>query len=179
MEDYPKDWAHTAHCLTPLSVISLCLRLSIQPPHAIQMPSFSSSSVVRTADPSLLLEVTHFLVQNSPSETVHIVRGNIPENVNVILASDLVITLSGTLDRMKIRSTDIAISAVALHFKQYLETARRTDIYGALDIRANTTCVECRPTRPEYNLKHIYRRNRWSSEAYVVCPIRFDTCLHL
>ncbi|KIM89006.1 hypothetical protein PILCRDRAFT_207924 [Piloderma croceum F 1598] len=122
MEGYPKDWAHTAHCLTPLSVISLCLRLSIQPPHAIQMPTFSSSSVVRTADPSLLLEVTHFLVQNSPSETAHVVRGNIPENVNVILASDLVITLSGTLDRMKIRSIDIAISAVALHFKQYLET---------------------------------------------------------
>jgi hypothetical protein len=89
------------------------------------MPSFSSSSIVRTADPSLLLHVTHFLVQNTSSDIVHIVRGNMPQGVDVLLASDLVITLVGTFNHVKIPSTDIANSAVALHFKRYLETVRK------------------------------------------------------
>ena len=92
-----------------------------------EMPSFCFSAVVRTADPTLLLDITHFLVQNSPSETIHKVRGNVPENVDVLLASDLVITLSGTLDHVKIPSADIAKSTVTLHFKRYLETAREAD----------------------------------------------------
>jgi hypothetical protein len=92
------------------------------------MPSFSSSSVVRTSDPSLLLEATHFFVQNSPSETIHRVRGNIPGDVDVHLATDLVITLSGTFDRVRISSMDLAKSAVALHLKNYLQMARKTHI---------------------------------------------------
>lgn len=91
------------------------------------MPSFSSSSIVRTADTSLLLDITHVLVQNSPSDIVHTVRGNFPEDVDVLLTSDLVITLLGTLDRVKISSTDIEKSAVALHFKRYLQAVRKAD----------------------------------------------------
>jgi hypothetical protein len=144
------------HCLIfPLSAISLCLRLSSF--NQVQMPSFSLSSIVRTADTSLLLDITHVLVQNSPSDIVHIVHGNFPEDVDVLLASDLVITLLGTLDRVKISSTDIEKSAVVLHFKRYLQAVRKVDENHCRDIYPKMTCVECWPARPEHSLKRIYR----------------------
>jgi hypothetical protein len=121
------------------------------------MPSFSSSAVVRTADQTLLLNVSHFLVQNSPSQTIHTVRGCVPENVDVLLDSDLVITLSGTLNRVKVPCIDIAKSAVTLHFKSYLETARNAPMTVWQSFLLTPTYVERRPARPEYNLKHIHR----------------------
>ncbi|KZP31428.1 hypothetical protein FIBSPDRAFT_925697 [Athelia psychrophila] len=86
------------------------------------MPSFSYSAALRIDNPSLVIETTHFLVHDLPSETTHTVYGSVPTDVDVLLASDLVITISGTLDRVRLSSMDISKSAVALHLKRYLET---------------------------------------------------------
>jgi hypothetical protein len=89
------------------------------------MPSFSYSSVVRiAADTSLILELTHLLFHSTQSDTVHNIHGTFPDNVDVLLASDLVLSISGSLDRVKVSSQDISKSAVVLHLQQYFQTAR-------------------------------------------------------
>lgn len=89
------------------------------------MPSFSYSSVVRiAADTSLMLQTTHRLFYNNQSDTVHNVRGTLPDDIDVLLASDLVLSFSGSLDRVKLSSQDISTSAVVLHLRRYFQTAR-------------------------------------------------------
>lgn len=121
---------HTACWTLPPSVNSLRLL------RFYKMPSFSYSAALRIDNPSLVIETTHFLVHDLPSETTHMVYGSVPTDVDVLLASDLVISISGTLDRVRLSSMDISKSAVALHLKRYLETVcfnvmckRVTDCY--------------------------------------------------
>jgi hypothetical protein len=90
------------------------------------MPSFSLSSVARATSEhfSLSLRARHYLVVGSQSRTYH-VKARFPEAVDVILASDLVITLSGVVDGVNISSQDILASAATSHLVHYLKTVRK------------------------------------------------------
>ncbi|KAI8986096.1 hypothetical protein BD414DRAFT_487640 [Trametes punicea] len=85
------------------------------------MPSFASSSEVRdTANGVLLvLRGRHVLVAGSPSDDVRTIKGPLPDGVDVTLESNLVISLSGIFDRVKIDSRDIQCSAIANHLVNY------------------------------------------------------------
>jgi len=87
------------------------------------MPSFSSSSVVRVASEhfSLSIQARHCLLIGSPSHTYDI-SARFPGGIDVLLSSDLVLTLSGVVDRVKVSSKGILVSAVAGHLVRYLET---------------------------------------------------------
>lgn len=95
-------------------------------PDSTKMPSFSYSATLRTENPSLVIEATHCLVHGLLSETTHTMLGSVPTNVDVLLDSDLVITISGTLNRVRLSSLEMSKSAVALHLKRYLETVNVT-----------------------------------------------------
>lgn len=89
------------------------------------MPSFSYSSAVRiAADTSLMLQTTHLLFHTNQSDTVHNVRGTFPDDIDVLLSSDLVLSFAGSLDRVKVSNHDISKSAVVLHLQRYFQTAR-------------------------------------------------------
>ncbi|KAI0647992.1 hypothetical protein C8Q79DRAFT_543665 [Trametes meyenii] len=85
------------------------------------MPSFTFSSDVRDSTDGLLLvlRARHILVAGSPSDDTHIVKGRLPDGVDVILESDLVIALSGTVNRVPIDASDIQCSAIARHLLNY------------------------------------------------------------
>lgn len=95
-------------------------------PDSTKMPNFSYSAILRTENPSLVIEATHCLVHGLPSTTTHTMFGSVPTNVDVLLDSDLVITISGTLNRVRLSSLEMSKSAVALHLKRYLETVNVT-----------------------------------------------------
>ncbi|KAH9936256.1 uncharacterized protein B0H18DRAFT_1113675 [Fomitopsis serialis] len=86
------------------------------------MPTVSSSSAVRTSTGhfSLALRARHVLVAGTASENVRSIKGRLPEGVDVILDSDLVIALSGVVDTVKIPGHVIERSAVARHILDYL-----------------------------------------------------------
>lgn len=86
------------------------------------MPTVSSSSVVRTSTDhfSLALRARHVLVAGTASENVRTIKGRLPEDVDVILDSDLVIALSGTVNTVEIPGHVIERSAVARHILDYL-----------------------------------------------------------
>ena len=90
------------------------------------MPTISSSSAIRTSSDhfSLVLRTRHFLVAGTVSENVSIIKGRLPADVDVILGSDLVIALSGTVDAVKIPGHVIQRSAVARHVLEHLRAVR-------------------------------------------------------
>ncbi|KAJ8501927.1 hypothetical protein ONZ51_g293 [Trametes cubensis] len=85
------------------------------------MPSFASSSEVRdsTDGTLLVLRARHVLVSGVPSETVRTVKGRLPDDLDVILQSDLVIALTGMVNRVNICSRAIQCSAIANHLLNY------------------------------------------------------------
>ncbi|KAH9841511.1 uncharacterized protein C8Q71DRAFT_333494 [Rhodofomes roseus] len=121
------------------------------------MPTFCSSSAVRTSTGqfSLSLRARHILVAGDPSDTVRTVKGRLPEGVDVILDSDLVITLSGLVDAVKVPGHVIQRSAVARHVLDHLRTNAGQLGLGAIsklyvdedDGRAKFSLSSSRPLR--------------------------------
>ncbi|KAI9058434.1 hypothetical protein FKP32DRAFT_1597527 [Trametes sanguinea] len=85
------------------------------------MPSFATSSEVRDKanGVQLVLRARHVLVSGSPSHELYTVKGRLPDEVDVILESDLVVSLTGIVNRVKIDSRDIQRSAIAGHLLSY------------------------------------------------------------
>lgn len=90
------------------------------------MPTIISSSAFRTSNDhfTLAMRARHALVAGTTSENVRTIKGRLPEGVDVILASDLVIALSGVVDAVKIPGHVIQQSAVARHVVDYLKVVR-------------------------------------------------------
>ncbi|KAG0696386.1 hypothetical protein DFH29DRAFT_1004604 [Suillus ampliporus] len=86
------------------------------------MPSFSSSSSIRAASEHRLLNVkiVHKLYHISPSNVVHKVRGRLPKELDVLLFSDLIFSISGSLDGQKVPADVIAHSALMRHLRNDL-----------------------------------------------------------
>jgi hypothetical protein len=88
------------------------------------MPSFECKSVVRVFSDafSLALKSRHHMIVGSAFDAITSTKARLPDNVEVLLASDLVLSLSGTLDGTTISSQDLMNSAVTNHLLNYLET---------------------------------------------------------
>jgi hypothetical protein len=86
------------------------------------MPRLSASAAVRANSDkfSLCLNVRHRLAVGSVSDIAH-QRSGFPDDVDVVLATNLILTLSGKMDNVKISSESIVESAIAHHLSAYLE----------------------------------------------------------
>ncbi|KAG2145862.1 hypothetical protein DEU56DRAFT_910145 [Suillus clintonianus] len=90
------------------------------------MPSFSSSSSIRAASEHCLLniKIVHKLYHGSPSNVVHKVKGRLPKELDVLLLSDLIVSISGSLDGQTVPADSIAHSALVRHLRSDLNEAR-------------------------------------------------------
>jgi hypothetical protein len=90
------------------------------------MPSFSSSSSIRAASEQCLLNVkiVHKLYHGSPSNVSHKVKGRLPKELDVLLLSDLIFSISGCLDGHTVPTDAIARSALMRHLRNALNEAR-------------------------------------------------------
>jgi hypothetical protein len=87
------------------------------------MPRNLSASVAVRAKSdkfSLCLNVTHHLAVGSGPNTTYL-RNCHPDDVDVVLATNLVLTLSGKVDNVRIPSETIIKSAIAHHLRAYLK----------------------------------------------------------
>ncbi|KAG1749226.1 hypothetical protein EDB19DRAFT_1681397 [Suillus lakei] len=86
------------------------------------MPSFSSSSSIRAASEQCLLNVkiVHKLYHGFPSNVVHKVKGRLPKQLDVLLLSDLIFSISGSLDGQTVPAGAIAHSALMRHLRSDL-----------------------------------------------------------
>lgn len=91
------------------------------------MPSFASTTTIRDGTDGFHLTLTarHVLVVGEPSDTVYDVRGRVSHDVDVTLQSDLVVSLSGMINRVAVNAQALQTSAVALHMQNYIHMARR------------------------------------------------------
>ncbi|PBK74876.1 hypothetical protein ARMSODRAFT_495130 [Armillaria solidipes] len=89
------------------------------------MPSLVCTSRIKAVDDhtTVVLFSKHCLVQGNPSDTVYAVKqARIPDNVDILLASNLTFTISGLLDRKKVSADCIQRSHLARHIVEYLKT---------------------------------------------------------
>jgi hypothetical protein len=90
------------------------------------MPSFSSSSSIRAASEQCLLNVkiVHKLYYCSPSNFVRKIKGRIPKELDVLLLSDLIFSISGSLNGQTVPADAIVHSALMCHLRNELNEAR-------------------------------------------------------
>ena len=86
------------------------------------MPVFAYQSKIRAvADHgSLTLTVRHRIRAGKTPETVN--KSRLPNGVDILLASNLVITISGIYDGAQVPAEDITSSSLAEHLVEYLQT---------------------------------------------------------
>jgi len=86
------------------------------------MPVLTYRSKIRAvADHgSLTLTVRHHIQAGKVSETVN--KSRLPNDVDILLASNLVITISGIYDGTQAPAEDIKGSSLAEHLLEYLRT---------------------------------------------------------
>ena len=85
------------------------------------MPSFASSVVIADSADSVrvALNARCILIAGSPSDNVYAIKGRVPDGIDIVLHSDLVIIISGTMDRARVDSRAIQSSAIAQHLQNY------------------------------------------------------------
>ena len=90
------------------------------------MPSFATTAVVRDSGDGLhiALNARFVFVTGAPSDTIYALKGRVPDNVDVIVQSDLVITLAGSLNRVRVSSRAMQGSAIAQHLLNYFSVVR-------------------------------------------------------
>ncbi|KAK0487469.1 hypothetical protein IW261DRAFT_1589832 [Armillaria novae-zelandiae] len=89
------------------------------------MPSLVCTSRIKAVDDhtTVILSSKHCLVQGSPSDAVYTVKqARIPDNIDILLASNLTFTISGLLDKKKVSADCIQRSHLARHIVEYLKT---------------------------------------------------------
>ncbi|KII86672.1 hypothetical protein PLICRDRAFT_264067, partial [Plicaturopsis crispa FD-325 SS-3] len=124
---------------------------------------FSCSTAVRAASDtfSLLLAARHNLVSDSPSDTYLRTKGRLPEGVDVLLCSNLVVSVSGFTDRAKVSSEDILKSGISANLLRYFRLNAKqlgvnavSDMYIDEDGLAKFTLSPMRTLRAETPRKH-------------------------
>jgi len=90
------------------------------------MPTIAFKSKVRTASEhcNLSLNIRHRLLLGQPSESdlVFDMKPTIPEAVDVLLFSNLIITVSGSLDGTRSAPAELKASHIAYHLVDFLQT---------------------------------------------------------
>jgi hypothetical protein len=71
----------------------------------------------------LNVKFIHKLYYDSPSLVVNIVKGRLPKQLDVLLLSDLIFTISGSLDGHIVPSDEILKSALVLRLRNDLNAA--------------------------------------------------------
>ncbi|KAG2065577.1 hypothetical protein BDR04DRAFT_159721 [Suillus decipiens] len=86
------------------------------------MPSFSSSSSIRAASEqcSLNVKIVHKLYHGSPSNVFHKVKGRLPKELDVLLLSDLIFSIAGSLNGQTVPADTIAHCALMQHLRNDL-----------------------------------------------------------
>lgn len=93
------------------------------------MPSIAYRSKIRAVSDhcSLTLGVRHHLVTGIPSDKVYSSpKTRFPDNVDVLLASNLVIRISGIFNGSEVSADEILASSLSLHLLDYLRTVSST-----------------------------------------------------
>lgn len=106
-----------------LSGLSLLKTITLK--FFVSMPSIFCRSKLRAVSDhySLNLNARHRLVAGAPSDTLYPMnKTRFPECVDVRLSSNLVVTLSGTVDGSEIPAAEIIESSLAQHLVDYLQT---------------------------------------------------------
>ena len=87
------------------------------------MPTIALKSKVRTASEhcGLSLNIRHRLFLDQPSDAVLNMKPTIPEAVDVLLFSDLLITISGSLDGARITPAELGTSYIASHLVNFFQ----------------------------------------------------------
>jgi hypothetical protein len=105
------------------------------------MPIFSCSTIVRggTEDISLSLTARHILLIGNPSKKVHAIKGRLPVNIcSEVLpeSSQIRLVLEGTVNKRKVKTSNVQKSALANHLVSYLRTvcARLSATLDSLDV---------------------------------------------
>ncbi|KAJ7288490.1 hypothetical protein C8J57DRAFT_1280428 [Mycena rebaudengoi] len=85
---------------------------------------FTASTTIRTASSHcrLSLNAVHHLEADSKHTLP--VKTRFPDDVDVVVASDLVLSLSGVVDRVKVSSGDILKSELAQHLADYFQAVK-------------------------------------------------------
>ena len=85
------------------------------------MPSIAFQSRLRTATEqcALTMSIQHRLIVGDPSNEVRRVKSP-PENLLVSLASQALVTISGSINNTRVAPDDILHSHIARHFVAYL-----------------------------------------------------------
>jgi len=85
------------------------------------MPTVSFKSKVQATSEScsLVLIVRHRLLVGQQSELVYVKKMGLPDGIRVLLAQQLVVTISGTLNGERISPEDLQNSCVAHHLLEY------------------------------------------------------------
>lgn len=84
------------------------------------MSAFSYAHGFNIGNPSLHFEANHSMIHHSPSTTTAqtVERSHVfPADVDVLLANELVISISAAKDRMKLSSLEVSKSASGIHLK--------------------------------------------------------------
>lgn len=93
------------------------------------MPSFATSTVFRdrTTAVDIELRVRYEFIAGEPSSFVYALKNNkLPHDVDVILQSDLLMSLSGTYNRAMNDGRTIQSAAIAQHLLDYFHAVRFT-----------------------------------------------------
>ena len=121
-----------------LVFLSLALSVPLIHPHlfcsffAFSMPSFASSTKIRESAHgfSFALTTNHVFLAGHPSDTIQILSTRLPDNVQVFLGSNLILTLAGSFNGIDVSYTDIHKSALANHVVHYLRAVPGYSLCG-------------------------------------------------
>ncbi|KAH7910854.1 hypothetical protein BJ138DRAFT_1152000 [Hygrophoropsis aurantiaca] len=88
------------------------------------MPSFSCSSTIRvvSGNHALTLKIKHNYFYREQSQTITKIKGRLPKDLDILLSSDLVLTLSGSLDGTDVANDVIVHSAISEHLRRCIRT---------------------------------------------------------
>lgn len=90
------------------------------------MPTIASSSSlrIRASDFSLSVQLTHTVVVDAPSDTVHRCRRPLPDALDIRATSDLVFSFSGATHRQPVSPQTLFSSALTASFRRHLKAVQ-------------------------------------------------------
>lgn len=95
------------------------------------MPTIAYRSRIRAGsdDHVLTLHETHRMIARDSSDTTYTLnKARFPDDVDVLLASNLDLILSGVLDRVRVPLDVLAASQLAQHLVEYFRTVNNASL---------------------------------------------------
>lgn len=126
------------------------------------MPSLATAAVVRDDADGLpiALNARFLFVAGAHSDTVYALKGRVPDHLDAILQSDLVITLAGQFNRVNVSNRAMQRSAMAQHLLNYFHVVCLTAFRGARTFvlpapHSFRVFPEQRTTQPQGSVQHL------------------------